>query len=100
MKAVEHNAVSTSYEELSALAGRIAGSVQPVASTPSPRVLLALPLPPVKRVVGAKKGDDRGLSCGLRMGVETVPLYSLESAEELDRLAECSRSRLRHAHHG
>jgi len=41
--AVEHNGVSTSYEELSALAGRIAGSVQQVASTPSPRVLLALP---------------------------------------------------------
>lgn len=42
LAAVEHNGVSTSYEELSALAGRVAGSIQQVASGPSPRVLLAL----------------------------------------------------------
>jgi len=37
---------------------------------------------------GAKKGHDRRLSCRLPMGVETVPLYSLDNAEELDRLAK------------
>jgi D-alanine--poly(phosphoribitol) ligase subunit 1 len=42
LPAVEHNGVSTSYEELSAFAFRIAGSIRQVASTPSPRVLLAL----------------------------------------------------------
>jgi hypothetical protein len=42
----------------------------------------------VKRVVGAKKGKDRRLSCRLRMGADTVPLYSLENAEELGRLAK------------
>ncbi len=41
--AVEHKGASTSYDELSALAGRIAGSVQHAISKPSPRVLLALP---------------------------------------------------------
>jgi hypothetical protein len=42
----------------------------------------------VKRVVGAKKGNDRRLSCRLRMGADTVPLYSLENAEELEHLAK------------
>jgi D-alanine--poly(phosphoribitol) ligase subunit 1 len=41
--AIAHNGVSTSYEELSSLAGRIAASIQQVTSQPSPRVLLALP---------------------------------------------------------
>jgi D-alanine--poly(phosphoribitol) ligase subunit 1 len=43
LPAVEYNGMSTSYAELGALAKRIAGSVHQVASTPSPRVLLALP---------------------------------------------------------
>lgn len=43
LPAVEHHGASRTYEELSALAGRIAWSLQQVASTPSPRVLLALP---------------------------------------------------------
>jgi len=43
LSAVEHNGVSTSYEKLSDLARQIAGSIQRVTSTPSPRVLLALP---------------------------------------------------------
>jgi hypothetical protein len=42
----------------------------------------------VKRGAGSKKGDDSRLSCRLPMGSETVPRYSLESAEELERLAE------------
>jgi len=41
----------------------------------------------VKRVVGAKKGDERRLACRLPAGVEAVPLFSLDSAEGLDRLA-------------
>lgn len=36
---------------------------------------------------GKRKGHDRELSCRLPMGVESVPLYSLDNAEELDRLA-------------
>lgn len=43
LAAVEYQGVSTSYEELSVFAARIAGSIQEFASTPSPRVLLALP---------------------------------------------------------
>ncbi len=42
LPAVEYNGKFTSYEELSALARRIAGSIRQVASTPSPRVLLSL----------------------------------------------------------
>ncbi len=42
LPAVIHDGASTSYEELSVLAGRIAGSIQRAASTPSPRVLLAV----------------------------------------------------------
>jgi hypothetical protein len=45
----------------------------------------------VKRMSGARKGGDRRLSCLLPMGVETVPLYSLDSPEELDRLAEAMK---------
>jgi D-alanine--poly(phosphoribitol) ligase subunit 1 len=41
--AVEHNGLSTSYGELKNLAGRIASAIQEFTSTPSPRVLLALP---------------------------------------------------------
>jgi len=41
--AVEHRGVPTSYGELSALAGRIAGTVQQVTRTVSPRVLVVLP---------------------------------------------------------
>lgn len=41
--AVEHNDVLTSYDELDDLARRIAGSIHGIASTPSPRVLLAIP---------------------------------------------------------
>jgi hypothetical protein len=41
-----------------------------------------------RRVDGAKKkGKDRRLSCRLPCGVEIVPLYSLDSADQLDQLA-------------
>lgn len=43
LTAVEHNGASTSYDELGDLARRIAGSIHCVISTPSPRVLLAMP---------------------------------------------------------
>lgn len=43
LAAVEDQSVCTSYEEFSAFAARIAGSIQEFTSTPSPRVLLALP---------------------------------------------------------
>ena len=43
-----------------------------------------------RRVDGAKKGKgkDRRLSCRLPCGVEIVPLYSLDSADQLDQLAQ------------
>jgi hypothetical protein len=42
----------------------------------------------VKSAGGAKRAAGRRLSCRLPIGVETVPLYSLNSADELDRLAQ------------
>lgn len=42
-----------------------------------------------RRVGGGKKvrGKDRRMGCRLPCGVEVVPLYSLDSAEQLERLA-------------
>src|SRR5438105_6104081 len=47
LTAVEHDGVATSYAELDDLARRIAGCVRQVVSTPSPRLLLALPPSPM-----------------------------------------------------
>jgi hypothetical protein len=41
-----------------------------------------------RRIGGRSKGEDRRLSCRLPEGVVTVPLYSLDSPEQLERLAE------------
>ena len=46
----------------------------------------------VKRVVGAKKGEERRIGCRLPAGVEVVPLYTLDSAEGLDRLASAMKT--------
>jgi hypothetical protein len=40
------------------------------------------------KIAGAKKTDERQLSCRLPAGVRTVALYTLDSAEALDRLAQ------------
>jgi hypothetical protein len=40
-----------------------------------------------RRIGGRSKGEDRRLSCRLPEGVVTVPLYSLDSPEQLERLA-------------
>ncbi len=42
----------------------------------------------VKGAGSGKRTAGRRLSCRLPTGVETVPLYSLDSADELDRLAQ------------
>jgi len=49
----------------------------------------------VKRVIGVKRkaggrkgGNEQRLSCRLPLGVTTVPLFTLNSAEELDSLVE------------
>ena len=41
---------------------------------------------------GSKRGDERQLGCQLPSGVETVALYSLDAAEELDRLARSMKA--------
>lgn len=46
----------------------------------------------VRSVVGAKKVDDRHLACGLPLGAAAVPLHSLDTAEELGRLAQRMKS--------
>lgn len=41
-----------------------------------------------RRADGGHKGEDRRLNCRLPRGVETVSLYSVNSAEALEKLAE------------
>jgi hypothetical protein len=52
-----------------------------------------------RRASGGKKatGKDRRLSCELPCGVEIVPLYSLDTADQLDRLAERMKAMWREA---
>jgi hypothetical protein len=42
----------------------------------------------VKSAGGAKKGEDRLLGCRLPTGIETVALYTLDTAEGLDHLVQ------------
>jgi hypothetical protein len=42
----------------------------------------------VKSAGGARKSGDRRLGCCLPTGVETVPLYTLDTAEALDHLVQ------------
>ena len=41
---------------------------------------------------GAKKGDDRRLACRLPTGVETVALYTLDTADGLDHLVQSMKA--------
>ena len=41
-----------------------------------------------KKAGGSKKRNERRLSCLLPLGITTVPLFTLNTAEELDRLVE------------
>ena len=47
---------------------------------------------PVKNVGKAKKGNERRLGCCLPLGIETVALYTLDTAEALDLLVQRMKS--------
>jgi len=51
----------------------------------------------VKSIVGAKKIGERQLGCCLPEGVVTVPLYSLDTAEELERLSQRMKAMVKKA---
>jgi len=46
----------------------------------------------VKRVAAERRAADRRLACRLAAGTESVPLYQLDDARELERLASSIRS--------
>lgn len=41
-----------------------------------------------KKAIGLKRARDRGISCRLPKPVESMPLYSLDGAEQLERLIQ------------